>query len=149
MLSVQIAELPSHQGADLGHSRWIEIGQARIDGFADVTEDRQWIHVDPTRAASGPFGTTIAHGYLTLSLVSVLLFELLDVRGAGSVVNYGLDRVRFPSPVPVGSRVRAHGSLLAVNDLGHATQTTTRFTLEIDGGTKPAMVADVLTRFQT
>jgi acyl dehydratase len=148
MLSVRLADLIDHQGADLGHSNWIDINQARIDGFADVTGDRQWIHVDPVRAASGPFGTTIAHGYLTLSLVSVLLFELLDVHGAGSVVNYGLDRVRFPSPVPVVSKVRAHGNLVAVTEMGHATQTTTRFTLEIEGGVKPAMVADVLTRFQ-
>ena len=147
MLEVTLTSLLDHEGTDLQHSGWVAVAQPRIDAFADATEDRQWIHVDPDRAATGPFGGTIAHGYLTLSLVSGFLFELLTVTDAGSIVNYGLDRVRFPSPVPAGSLVRGHGTLTAVRPAGGAVQTTTRITVERDGGDRPVCVADVLTRF--
>lgn len=147
MLDVTLAELLDHQGTDLGHSGWVAVDQPRIDAFADATEDRQWIHVDEARAADGPFGSTIAHGYLTLLLVSVFLFDLLAVRDATSIVNYGLDKVRFPAPVPSGSRVRGLGTLVDVQDLGASVQTTTRVTIEREGGRRPVCVADVLTRF--
>ena len=148
MLSVTVADLLKHEGTDLGATRWAVVDQPRIDTFGEVTDDRQWIHVDPQRAASGPFGGTIAHGYLTLSLVSSFLLELLVVTDATSAVNYGLDRVRFPRPVPAGASLRGWGELLAADrrDDG-AVQTTTRITVEVDDSHKPAMVADVLTRF--
>lgn len=144
---MRLADLAESSGADLGYSTWLDMGQDRINTFAEATEDRQWIHIDPARAGSGPFGGTIAHGYLTLSLVSSFLFELLHVEDAASIVNYGLDRLRFPSPVPVGSSVRAHGQLIEVKPVAGGVQTTVRFTVETKGGTKPAAVADVLTRY--
>lgn len=147
MLDVTLAELPDHKGADLGHSQWVFVDQPRIDAFADATEDRQWIHVDQARASDGPFGSTIAHGYLTLSLVSVFLFDMLVVRGASSIVNYGLNRVRFPAPVPSDSRIRGLGTLVEVQQVGASMQTTTRVTIEREGGSRPVCVADVLTRF--
>ncbi|WP_324276763.1 MaoC family dehydratase [Blastococcus brunescens] len=136
-------------GADLGRSTWVAIDQDRIDVFAEATEDRQWIHVDPTREASGPFGATIAHGYLTLSLLSKFLLELLVVPDAGSAVNHGLDRVRFSAPVRAGTKIRAHGQLLHVRRLDAGVQTTTRITIESGAGDKPAEIADVLTRFMS
>src|SRR5438094_10063812 len=101
------------EGAEFGPSSWIDVPQEKIDAFAAATGDDQWIHVDPERAAAGPFGTTIAHGYLTLSLAPALLYELLEVDGARLIVNYGLNRVRFPAPVPVGSRVRMRAEVAA------------------------------------
>ena len=148
VLTVALADLCEHVGADLGATGWTVVDQPRIDAFGEVTDDRQWIHVDPEHAASGPFGGTIAHGYLTLSLVSSFLLELLVITDARSAVNYGLDRVRFPSPVPAGASLRGRGELLAAERRNDATvQTTTRIAVEIGGGAKPAMVADVLTRF--
>lgn len=148
MLSVALADLFEHERADLGVTKWTVLDQPRIDTFGEVTNDRQWIHVDPERAAGGPFAGTIAHGYLTLSLASSFLLELLVVTDAGSALNYGLDRVRFPSPVPAGASLRGRGELLAVQRLADgAVQTTVRITVEVDGVHKPAMVADVLTRF--
>ena len=148
MLKTRLADLSDHCGADLGISAWITVDQDRIDAFADATQDRQWIHVDRARAADGPFGTTIAHGYLTLSLVSRFLLDLLVVTDAGSAVNYGLDRVRFPSPVLSGADVRGSGELVDVRLLdGGGVQTTTRVTVQTGEGSKPAAVADVLTRF--
>ncbi|MFD9552380.1 MaoC family dehydratase [Nocardia salmonicida] len=148
MLKTSLSRLTDHLGSDLGHSNWIKIEQERINAFAEVTEDRQWIHTDSERAADGPFGNTIAHGYLTLSLVSVFLFDLLIVEDAGSIVNYGLNRVRFPSYVPVEASIRAHGQLIDVTAAGSDLQTVIRMTIETDRGAKPGMVADVLTRFQ-
>jgi acyl dehydratase len=139
--------LSVHVGQDLGHSSWVTLDQDRIDTFAETTLDRQWIHIDPRRAADGPFGQTIAHGYLTLSLASYVLLQLLRVSGATSVINYGLDRVRFPAPVHSGERVRGHGQLVSADEFPGAVQTTTRITIEAEGRPKPAMVADVLTRF--
>ena len=118
MLMVALSDLPKHLGKDLGESGWITVDQSRIDAFAETTENRQWIHVDRARAESGPFGGTIAHGYLTLSLVSRFLLELLVMPDAGSVVNCGLDRVCFPSPLAAGSRVRGRGELADVRPVG-------------------------------
>jgi acyl dehydratase len=141
-------ELPQLVGAELGVTGWVAVEQEAVSTFGRVTRDEQWIHVDPARAADGPFGTTIAHGYFTLSLCSAFVNELLIVRGAGMIVNYGLDRVRFPGPVAVGSRLRARGELLAAEDRGDVVQTTVRLTFEDDGGgDKPVCVADQLSRF--
>jgi acyl dehydratase len=148
MLKTRLSDLPQHRGAELGSTDWLTIHQDRIDSFAETTEDRQWIHTDPARAAAGPFGTTIAHGYLTLSLVSGFLLDLLVVTDAVVCVNYGLDRVRFPSPVPSGSEVRGFGKLVDVRALDSGgAQTTTRVSVHTADGTKPVVVADVLTRF--
>jgi acyl dehydratase len=134
-------------GAQLGPSASITIDQARIDGFAEVTEDHQWIHTDPDRAATGPFGTTIAHGYLTLSLLAPLTEQLLEVRGTSMTVNYGLDRVRFPAPVPVGSAVTGRAEIRSVEEVAGGLQVVNRITIEIPGAPKPACVADSVVRF--
>lgn len=131
---------------DLGPSEWFEITQDRIDRFAEATDDFQWIHVDPERAANGPFGSTIAHGYLTLSLVPKLIREYYTVEGAAMTVNYGLNRVRFVSPVPVGSRLRARSTIVEVADVGDAVQVTLRTTIELEGAERPACVVDGVTR---
>lgn len=132
---------------DLGTTDWFLVDQTRVDGFADVTGDRQWIHVNPEQARSGPFGTTIAHGYLTLSMVSPFLLDLIVVPDATSAINYGLERVRFPAPVPTGSQIRGHGLLVDAAPLDTGVQTNIRVTIECDACSKPAAVAEVLTRF--
>ncbi len=135
-------------GTDLGHTDWMEITEDRINRFADATDDHQWIHVDAERAAAGPFGTTIAHGYLTLSLVIPQLGGLISVTGVSMGINYGLNRVRFPSPVPVGSRIRLSGKLASAEDVGGgAVQVTMDLATEIEGGAKPACVAQALYRY--
>jgi len=134
-------------GSHLGHTEWRELTQERVDAFADVTEDHNYIHVDPDRAAAGPFGVTVAHGYLTLSLLAPLIAELLRVDGAGTAVNYGLDRLRFPAPLPVGSRFRAGAELLEVTDTPGGVHVKLRATVEAEGAEKPSLVADVLFRF--
>ncbi|MFJ3891891.1 MULTISPECIES: MaoC family dehydratase [unclassified Streptomyces] len=134
-------------GSDLGTSEWIEVTQERIDTFADATGDHQWIHVDPEKAAAGPFGAPIAHGYLTLSLFIPLFTELLDVEGVSTKVNYGLDKVRFPAPVKAGSRIRLAARLAAVEDVPGGVQIAVEGTIEIDGGPKPAAVLRSLSRF--
>ena len=131
-------------GKDLGYSDWVTIDQARINQFADATGDHQWIHVDPERAAQGPFKTTIAHGYLTLSLLPVLTTGLVRVDGVRMGVNYGVNKVRFPSPVPVGSRIRSRVVMGEVTDLPTGKQLTLRHTLEIEGQGKPACVAETV-----
>lgn len=132
----------------LGPSDWLTIEQDRIDTFAKATGDFQWIHVDPERAKDGPFGRTIAHGYLTMSLVNEFLPQLLRAEGLNMGVNYGADRLRFPAPVPVGSRIRASGELVKAEPMGEdAVQTTVRVTIEVEGGDKPACVVDVISRF--
>ncbi|RMH79381.1 MAG: MaoC family dehydratase [Actinomyces sp.] len=133
-------------GTDLGTSDWVEIDQHRIDLFAEATGDHQWIHVDPERAAAGPFGTTIAHGYLTLSLSNMLLPQIFEVRGITMGVNYGTNRVRFPQPVPVGSRVRAHGVLTSAEEVPGGVQTVVTVTMELEGSEKPACVAEAVSR---
>ncbi|MFI7407972.1 MaoC family dehydratase [Streptomyces sp. NPDC049627] len=140
-------ELKKLAGSDLGTSEWIEITQERINTFADATGDHQWIHVDPAKAAEGPFGAPIAHGYLTLSLFIPLFTELLDVQGVTTKVNYGLNKVRFPSPVKVGSRIRLVGKLAEVEEVPGGVQITVDGTIEIEGGTKPAAVLQSLSRF--
>ncbi len=134
-------------GRHLGYSDWLEITQERIDLFAEATGDHQWIHVDPERAKDGPFGTTIAHGYLTLSLSNLFLPQIVEVRGVSMGVNYGADKVRFPAPVPVGSRVRGGAELAAVTEIPGGVQTTMVVTVEIEGGTKPACVIESISRF--
>ena len=141
-------ELKAQAGADLGRTGWCEITQERVNGFADATGDHQWIHVDPDRAAAGPFGSTIAHGYLTLSMVIPLFGELLEVRGVSMAINYGLNKVRFPAPVPVGSRIRLAAALGAVEDAGvNAVQVVADFTIEVEGAAKPACVAQAIYRY--
>ncbi len=134
-------------GSHLGHSEWIEISQERVQRFADATDDQQWIHVDPDRAAQGPFGTTIAHGYLTLSLVVPLVSQIYRLDGVRMGINYGVNRVRFPSPVPVGSRVRAGATLAGVSPVDGGVQVTLDATIETEGGTKPACVAQTVSRY--
>ena len=139
-----IADLEKAVGTHIGHSEWHTIDQDQIDAFAAATGDHQWIHIDPVKAADGPFGTTVAHGFLTLSLVPMLTWQVYTVEGVTMAVNYGADKLRFPSPVPVGSRVRAGVELTSVtpNKLGY--QVGTRVTIELDGANKPACVVDML-----
>ena len=142
----KLSDLQQLVGQDLGRSDWFTIDQAKIDAFAHATGDQQWIHVDPQRAADGPFGATVAHGFLTLSLLPLMsasAFEVLDTRMG---VNYGLDRVRFPAPVPVGSRVRGVFKLLRYEALEGGAQLTTQVTMEREGSTKPVCVADSVAR---
>ncbi|MBW6440154.1 MaoC family dehydratase [Actinoplanes hulinensis] len=134
--------LKSLAGKDLGRSAWLEITQERVNTFADATGDHQWIHVDVEKAAQGPFGAPIAHGYLTLSLVIPLFSELLVVEGITMGVNYGLEKVRFPSPVKVGSRIRLAATVVSVDDVaGNGVQSVFDFTVEVEGQDKPACVA--------
>lgn len=142
-----IAELAEAAGTDLGTSDWLEIDQQRIDRFADATGDHQWIHVDPERAADGPFGRTIAHGFLALSLLPVLQHQLYDVVDVSMAVNVGLNKVRFLAPVPVGSRVRASAQISEVTPLEGAVQVTFATTFEIEGVDKPAAVVESIARF--
>ncbi|KAB8172363.1 MaoC family dehydratase [Microbispora catharanthi] len=140
-------EIRALAGKDLGHSGWLEITQDRVNTFADATDDHQWIHVDPVRAADGPFGGPIAHGYLTLSLVIPLFNELLDIQGVKMSINYGLEKVRFPSPVKVGSRIRLAAAVVSVEDVpGDGVQMLLDFTVEIEGANKPACVARAIYR---
>ncbi|MCR2824346.1 MaoC family dehydratase [Microbacterium sp. zg.Y909] len=144
--TVAYADLPSLVGTDLGYSDWLDITQERVDTFADATGDHQWIHTDPERAKDGPFGAPIAHGFLTLSLLIPLWSELLEVEGAGTKVNYGLDKVRFVSPVPVGSRIRLTGTIAEITEVGGGYQLVVDITIETEGGAKPAVVARSLQR---
>jgi acyl dehydratase len=140
-------ELVASLGRELGPGEWLEIGQDRIDGFAEVTGDHQWIHVDADRSATGPYGATVAHGFLTLSLLPLLLDGLRRVEGTRMGLNYGLERVRFPNVVRSGTRVRARSTLVDATDVGdNGLQLVTRVTVEVEGSTKPACVADLVTR---
>ena len=131
-------------GDVFGPSTWIVVPQERIDAFADATDDHQWIHVDPERAKDGPFGGTIAHGYLTLSLVPYLGSQVFALDTPGAKLNYGVNKVRFPSPLPVGSRIRAHVKVVDVADVPAGKQVTFGWAIEIEGGTKPACVAETV-----
>ncbi len=133
--------------SDLGVSEWVTVDQKRIDDFATATGDHQWIHVDPVRAADGPFGATVAHGFLTLSIAPLFLPEIVAVDRCALQLNYGLDRVRFPAPVPVDSRLRGSGTLLAASEVPGGVQATFQVTIEIEGSPKPACVAEFLIRF--
>ncbi len=141
-----VDELRAAAGSQLGVSDWITIDQSHIDTFAEATGDHQWIHVDEERAKAGPFGTTIAHGFLTLSLLPVLVSQAYRVEGTKMGVNYGLNKVRFTSPVPVGSKVRGNIDLVSVADVDGGVQMTTKVTVEIEGSERPALVAEWLTR---
>ncbi|GHE01916.1 MaoC family dehydratase [Streptomyces alanosinicus] len=140
-------ELRAAVGEQLGYTDWLEVDQKRIDLFAEATGDHQWIHVDPEKAAAGPFGTTIAHGYLTLSLLPLFGPQLIRVDGVTMGVNYGTNKVRFPSPVPVGSRLRATAKMTDVADVTGGVQVTVAFTVEREGGDKPVCVAESVSRY--
>ena len=142
-----LAELAEAEGLDLGMSDWMVVDQARIDGFADATGDHQWIHVDPERAATGPFGRTIAHGFLTLSLLPVLQHQLYAVEGVSMAVNVGLNRVRFMAPVPVDSKVRVAVKITEVTVLENAVQLVFSTVFEVEGSDKPAAVVESIGRF--
>lgn len=134
-------------GRDLGHSDWLEIDQERINQFADATGDHQWIHVDPAKAAEGPYGKTIAHGYLTLSLANLFLPQVMKVENFSMGVNYGCEKVRFPAAVPVGSRIRGHGEVVSAEEVKGGVQVVVRMTIQIEGGDRPACVIDTISRF--
>ncbi|GAB2688258.1 MaoC family dehydratase [Kitasatospora kifunensis] len=135
------------QGSVLGSSDWRTVTQQRVDAFAQATDDHQWIHTDPARAVDGPFGTTVAHGYLTLSLLPALCAEIYRIDGAAAGVNYGLDTVRFPGPVPVGSRIRGVAELLETVDTGRGLRARVRVTVEVDGQARPGCVAESIALF--
>lgn len=143
-----IDELEAAVGDELGPTAWMVVDQSRIDGFADDTLDHQWIHVDPERAATGPFGATVAHGFLTLSLVPYFVNQVRRIDGATMGVNYGLERVRFPNAVRAGSRIRARTLMASVERIGDdAVQVVTRTTVELESSDKPACVADLVARY--
>ena len=141
-----VTEMLSHVGKELGESNWIEITQHRINTFADATDDHQWIHVDLDRAAAGPFGAPIAHGYLTLSLVIPLLEQILVIENKTTSINYGLEKVRFTAPVPVGSRIRLKASMTDAVEVPSGVQVTLDCVFEIEGQERPACVATVVHR---
>lgn len=147
MITIHIDDLPRHAGADLGRSGERQITQEQVDLFAEATGDHQWIHVDPERARSGPFGRTVAHGYLSLSLVPSLLFECVQVTGARLSVNYGINRVRFPAPVPVGERVGLAARINEVKPVEGGHQLLIGFELAVFGSEKPSAVGEVLYNF--
>ena len=141
------ADLLDGVGTDLGTTEWLEITQERVDTFADATGDHQWIHVDPERAKDGPFGGTIAHGYLTLSLVNTFLPDLLEVRNVSMGVNYGTDKTRFPAAVPVGSRIRGRAELTGAEEVKGGVQARVTVTVEIEDSDRPACVVETISRF--
>jgi acyl dehydratase len=145
--TVAYADAAGLAGTDLGYTDWLEITQDQVNTFADATGDHQWIHTDPERAKDGPFGGPIAHGFLTLSLAVTFWTELFDLEGVGTKVNYGLDKVRFISPVKVGARVRMTAVIAEVTEVAGGYQFAVDQTIEIEGGTKPAVVARGLYRF--
>ena len=139
-----IDELEAAIGEDLGATDWIEIDQERVDLFADATDDHQWIHVDQEQAATGPFGGTIAHGYMTLSLIPWLSGQIFAVETPGARLNYGLNKVRFPTPVKVGKRIRGRASIVSLVDVPAGKQLTTSYTIEVEDEPKPACVAETV-----
>jgi acyl dehydratase len=141
-----VDELRAAVGTQLGSSDWVTVDQSQIDMFADATDDHQWIHVDEERAKAGPFGTTIAHGFLTLSLLSSLIKQIYTVENVKMGINYGLNKVRFTSPVPVGSKVRGTIDLVDVSDVNGGVQVVNKVVVEIEGAERPALVAEWLTR---
>lgn len=148
MIIEGLDELRAAAGAHLGYSDWLEIDQDRVNRFADATGDHQWIHVDVERAMrESPFGGPIAHGYLTLSLSNLLLPQIVEVHGISMGVNYGVDKVRFPAPVPVGSRVRAGAELLEVTEVTGGVQTKMLITIEVESQEKPGCIIEALSRF--
>ncbi|KDA04809.1 enoyl-CoA hydratase [Microbacterium sp. CH12i] len=144
---IPYAELTDYVGKDLGYTDWFEITQERVNQFADAADDHQWIHTDPVRAAEGPFGAPIAHGFLTLSLLIPLQTALFDIDGVSTKVNYGLDKVRFVTPVKVGSKIRLTATIAELIEVAGGVQAVIDITIELEGGTKPALVARSLQRF--
>lgn len=142
-----VDELRAAVGTQVGTSDWLTVDQKRIDGFADASGDHQWIHVDEEKAKAGPFGTTIAHGFLTLSLTPVFGSQTYRVENIKMAINYGLNKVRFTAPVPVGSRLRANYELLSVDDVQGGVQVANKVTIEIEGSDRPACVAETLVRY--
>ena len=142
-----LAELIAAEGEQLGPTEWLDITQDRVNLFADATDDQQWIHIDPERAAGGPFGGTIAHGLLTLSLLPHFTHQLYSVDNVAMAINYGYNRVRFITPVRVGARLRARAEIVSVTQLDSAVQATLSTTVEIEGSEKPAAVAESIVRF--
>ncbi|MBW0238557.1 MULTISPECIES: MaoC family dehydratase [Pseudomonas] len=140
-------QLLAAQGQDLGRTDWLVLTQQRINLFAEATGDHQWIHVDPERAARGPFGACIAHGYLTLALANLFMPQLMQFDNLAMGVNYGSDRLRFPAAVKVGSRVRGHGEILKVEAMGQALQVVVRISVEIEGSDRPGCVVDTISRY--
>ena len=140
-------QLLAAQGQDLGRTDWLLLTQARMNLCAEATGDHQWIHVDPERAATGPFGACIAHGYLTLALANLFMPQLMQFANLAMGVNYGSDRLRFPAPVRVGSRVRGHGEILRVETLGQTLQAVVRISVEIEGSDRPGCVVDTISRY--
>jgi acyl dehydratase len=147
MTTLNIATIKDHIGEDLGHSEYHRVTQEQVNLFADATGDHQWIHIDVERAKAGPFGGPIAHGYLTLSLAPMLLAKVLMVEGVKMGVNYGANKIRFPSPVPVGSNVRLGAKLANVEDVSGGLQVTIEATFEVEGATKPSCVAELVFRY--
>ncbi len=146
VITTTVAELPSLAGTELGSSSWLDVSQERIDTFADATDDHQYIHVDPERAKDGPFGGTIAHGFLTLSLFIPLWSEILEISDASTLVNYGLDKVRFTSPVPAGSRIRLTATLQTVSEVKGGYQLHVSGVIEIEGQERPAVIVESISR---
>ena len=140
----QLQSLVAHE---MGPTAWVTISEEMVNRFADVTHDHQWIHVDPEKAKDGPFGKCIAHGYLTLSLVNMFLPQIIDVQGVSMGVNYGCEKIRFPSPVPVGSKVRGVGEIIDVQEVKGGVQSVLRVTVEIEGSDRPACVVDTISRY--
>lgn len=141
------AQLLAAEGLDLGRTDWLLLTQERINLFAEATGDHQWIHVDPERAASGPFGACIAHGYLTLALANLFMPQLMRFENLAMGVNCGTDRLRFPAAVKVGSRIRGHGQVMRVETLGQAVQAVVRMSVEIEGSERPGCVVDTISRY--
>jgi acyl dehydratase len=142
-----LAELTAAEGAELGPTDWLVLDQARVNQFAEATDDHQWIHVDPERAASGPYGGTIAHGLLTLSLLPHFMHDLYRVDGVAMAINYGFNKVRFITPVLTGSRVRAASKLTSVAEISGGAQATLTTTIEVEGSAKPAAVIESIVRY--
>jgi acyl dehydratase len=142
-----MAGLRERVGSDLGTSHWVTISQEQVTQFAELSGDRQWIHVDPERAATGPFGRTVAHGFFTLSLSTDLLWSIFTVEGFAVILNYGLNRVRFPAPLPVGSRIRMHVTLAEADEIKGGVQVVYRLEYEVEGQAKPCCVADLVFRY--
>jgi acyl dehydratase len=144
-----LRDLAAASGTDLGRSDWHRIDQERVTAFADATGDHQWIHLDPERAKAGPFGTTVAHGYLTLALIPMLMAEIFQVSGVRMAINYGLNRVRFPAPARTGSSVRAAATIDEVSEVPGGVQVLISVTIETDDGDKPCCVAETVSRFMS
>lgn len=140
-------DLMGKEGMKIGPSDWMEISQERVNTFADATGDHQWIHVDEERAKDGPFGATIAHGYLTLSLASKLMPEIIHIENMSMGINYGTEKTRFINPVKVGKRIRGHGEFVEIKEVKGGYQSTLRVTIEIEGEDKPACVVDTISRY--